>query len=71
MGKEGEDIVATNAADGGLSLRMPARYHPASVKGAAWQVWPKVLLGLLNMPASAWLPVPSMPMLLRWSVLQR
>lgn len=37
MGKEGEDIVATNTSDG-LSLRMPARYHPASVKGAAWQV---------------------------------
>lgn len=39
MGREGEDIVATNPAEG-LSLRMPARYHPASVKGAAWQVRP-------------------------------
>jgi hypothetical protein len=38
MGKEGEDIVASGTADGDLSLRMPARYHPASVKGAAWQV---------------------------------
>jgi hypothetical protein len=44
MGKEGEDIVASGSADGDLSLRMPARYHPASVKGAAWQVARTLLL---------------------------
>ena len=44
MGKEGEDIVASGSADGDLSLRMPARYHPASVKGAAWQVATVMLL---------------------------
>ena len=37
MGREGEDVAATPAADG-PSLRMPTRFHPASVKGAAWQV---------------------------------
>lgn len=37
MGREGEDVASTSAA-GGLSLRMPSRLHPASVKGAAWQV---------------------------------
>lgn len=37
MGREGEDVASTSAADG-LSLRMPTRFHPASVKGAAWQV---------------------------------
>lgn len=37
IGREGEDVAATSAADG-LTLRMPSRLHPSSVKGAAWQV---------------------------------
>lgn len=36
IGRVGEDVASTSATDG-LTLRMPTRLHPASVKGAAWQ----------------------------------
>ena len=44
--------MASGSADGDLSLRMPARYHPASVKGAAWQV-KSVLLSCVTHSAAA------------------
>ena len=36
MGTEGEDVVARE--DGGLKLRLPARFGVGTVKGAAWAV---------------------------------
>jgi hypothetical protein len=42
MGTEGEDVVADEG--GGLKLRMPLRFHPGSVKAAAWQARQPALL---------------------------
>ena len=36
LGTEGEDIIEDES--GGLKLRLPARFGPTTVKGAAWQV---------------------------------
>ena len=37
IGQDGEDVEAPDGS-GELRLRMPARFEPASVKGAAWTV---------------------------------
>ncbi|KAK9845568.1 hypothetical protein WJX84_003443 [Apatococcus fuscideae] len=40
IGADGEDVVADDSGE--LKLRMPARFDPGSVKGAAWQVLTEV-----------------------------